>query len=47
MKFTDLFSHPNEPEVTPKTDRDSEPVRFPIFSDNDSVSQSPSVVSPS
>jgi len=34
MKSTDLFSHPYEPEVTPKTERDSEPVQFPTFSDH-------------
>jgi hypothetical protein len=28
-----LFSHPFEPEVVSKTDRDSEPVQLPTFSD--------------
>jgi hypothetical protein len=29
-----LFSHPYEPEVVPNTDRDSEAVQLPIFSDH-------------
>jgi hypothetical protein len=33
MEFTGLFSHPDEPEVAAKTDRDSEPVQAPTFSD--------------
>jgi hypothetical protein len=33
MKSSDLFSHPYEPEDVPSTDRDSEPVQSPTFSD--------------
>jgi hypothetical protein len=33
MKSSDLFSHPYEPEDVSSTDRDSEPVQSPAFSD--------------
>ena len=33
MKPSDLFSHPNEPETVSSTERHSEPVEFPAFSD--------------
>jgi hypothetical protein len=33
MKPSDLFSHLDEPEVVSNTERDSEPVQFPAFSD--------------
>ena len=34
MKPSDLFSHPYEREVASDTERDSEPVQFPAFSDS-------------
>jgi hypothetical protein len=34
MKPSDLFSHPYEREVVSNTERDSEPVQFPAFSDS-------------
>jgi hypothetical protein len=44
MKSTDLFSHRYEPEVVSHTDRDSEPVQLPTFSDrpnSDSAATTP------
>ena len=43
MKSDDLFSHPDVPEVAPKTERDSEPVQAPTFSDKDADSESVAV----
>jgi hypothetical protein len=40
MKSTDLFSHPYVPEVAPISERDSEPVQAPTFSDNSAESES-------
>jgi hypothetical protein len=34
MKSFDLFSHPYEHEVVSNTERDSEPVNVPVFSDS-------------
>jgi hypothetical protein len=34
MKPSDLFSHPHEREVVSNTQRDSEPVELPTFSDS-------------
>jgi len=34
MKPSDFFSHPYEREVVSNTERDSEPVQFPAFSDS-------------
>jgi hypothetical protein len=47
MKSTDLFSHPYVPERAPKTERDSEPVQAPTFSDNSAKSESTAATSPS
>jgi hypothetical protein len=33
MKPSDLFSHLDEPEIVSNTERDSEPVQAPAFSD--------------
>jgi hypothetical protein len=33
MKSSDLFSHPYVPEFVSNTDRDSEAVQVPVFSD--------------
>jgi hypothetical protein len=34
MKSFDLFSHPYELEVVSNTERDSQPVNVPVFSDS-------------
>ncbi len=34
MEPTDLFSHPYQPEAGAHTERDSEPVQNPAFSDS-------------
>jgi hypothetical protein len=33
MNSSDLFSHPDEPEVVPNRDASNEPVQPPAFSD--------------
>jgi hypothetical protein len=38
MNSSDLFSHPQKPEVIPASERSAEPVQAPAFSDrNDST----------
>ena len=34
MQSTVQFSHPQEPETASSTANDSEPVKFPVFSDH-------------
>ena len=44
MESSDLFSHPYEPEVVPNTERSTDPVQPPAFSDrprNDSTADTP------
>jgi hypothetical protein len=42
MKSSDLFSHPYEHEVVSRTDRDSEKVQLPTFSDKSDSATPPS-----
>jgi hypothetical protein len=44
MESSDLFSHPDRPEVVANSERSTEPVQAPVFSDrprNDSTADAP------
>ena len=44
MESSGLFSHPHQPEVVPESERSTEPVQAPVFSDrprNDSTADTP------
>ena len=46
MKSSELFSHPYQPETAYDSERDSEPVQAPVFSDmptKDSTASAPTL----